>query len=262
MNHRFLHWLPASLLFALLCGPVLAEPESPATETPAQQATPAPEQPDLDVVKTEIFTLTNQFRQEQGRAQLKENPALAKAAQYFAEYMARTDKFSHTADDKQPWDRAVRYGYQYCVVAENIGYEYSSAGFSTQELGQAFITGWKNSPHHRANMLDTDLTEIGIGVAHSSETGRFYAVQDFGRPKSAMVSFTLINRTEAPVKYTVNGKSFTIEPRYRMMHESCRAPEVAFPSADDEEDQTFRPHKGSRFILTRDEQDHLVIREQ
>jgi hypothetical protein len=34
-------------------------------------------------------------------------------------------------------------------------------------------------------MLDPDVREIGVGVARSNKTGRYYAVEDFGRPLSA-----------------------------------------------------------------------------
>ena len=45
--------------------------------------------------------------------------------------MARTGKFSHSADGSEPAARAKRFGYEYCIVAENIAYIFSSEGMAT-----------------------------------------------------------------------------------------------------------------------------------
>src|SRR5579871_3700630 len=146
---------------------------------------------DLGATARTIVTLTNAFRKEEGKGPLKVNPQLSRAARYFADYLARTDKFSHTADGDEPWGRAARYGYEYCIVAENIAYRYSSAGFTTRELAEGLMRGWKKSPGHRKNLLHPDVTEIGVAVARSKHTGRYYAVQDFGRPKSQEITFRI-----------------------------------------------------------------------
>src|SRR5437660_1397706 len=157
--------------------------------------------PDVERVKEEIFASTNQFRRQQGQRELKVNKELAKAAQYFADYMARTDKYSHTADGKEPWERAAKFGYAYCIILENIAYEQSPEGFRTPDLAEGFMKGWKKSPPHRKNLLDPDIDDIGVGVAHSERTGRYYAVQNFGRPKSKEIVFKLTNETDSGVKY-------------------------------------------------------------
>src|ERR1700736_1411180 len=108
--------------------------------------------PNLGDVREKIIHSTNQFRVQEGRQELKANPELSKAAQAFAEFMARTDKYGHDADGKQPSERITDAGYEYCTVAENIAYGYNAAGFTSDELAQGLMEGWKNSPHHRANM--------------------------------------------------------------------------------------------------------------
>src|SRR5262249_1148571 len=143
--------------------------------------------------------LTNRFRREQGRGALRINPNLAKAAQEFAAYLARQDKFSHTADGKQPWERTAAQGYQECLIAENIAWESDPRGFTSRGLAQALVKGWQQSPPHRKNLLDPDLEEIGVGVAYSKKTGRYYGVQDFGRPKSEAIVFRITNQTEETI---------------------------------------------------------------
>ena len=215
--------------------------------------------PALDVtrVKQLIFTGTNAFRTQEKRGPLKTNPELAAAAQGFAEYLARTDKFSHTADGKEPWDRTTKAGYQYCIVLENIAYEYDSAGFTTEALAADFVHGWENSPEHRKNLLDPDVQDVAVGLARSSCTGRYYAVQDFGRPKSAMITFKVANRTDVPVTYAIDGRTFTAKPRYTMTYERCRPPEVRFrwgekANVTQAARKVLHPASGASYTVLRD----------
>jgi hypothetical protein len=108
-------------------------------------------------------------------------------------------------------------------------------------------------------MLDPDVEEIGVGVARSKETGRYYAVQDFGRPKSDEIRFRITNATDATVKYTVDGKTYSLEAGYTMTHRSCPAPELRFEGAGD---KTYHPRSGTRFVLREDEQGGYTAEEQ
>jgi uncharacterized protein YkwD len=106
--------------------------------------------PDLEAVATSIIDQTNAFRKQHARAAVKVNPVLSLTARYFADIMARTDRYGHNADGKQPWDRAEEHGYEYCVLLENIAWEFKSSGFTTAELARSFVEGWEKSPGHRS----------------------------------------------------------------------------------------------------------------
>jgi uncharacterized protein YkwD len=139
--------------------------------------------PDLVQVEERIVEATNAFRHSQRLPDVAVDAKLTRAAQSFADYMAKRDELAHAADGKQPWDRALAHGYDYCLVSENIGYQFNSRGFETGELARAFVEGWKHSPGHRKNMMERDAIDTGVAVARSAKTGRYYAVQMFGRPK-------------------------------------------------------------------------------
>jgi len=225
--------------------------------------------PALDLARIEhlIFTGTNLFRTQEKRAPLKINPELAEAAQAFAEYLAHTDKFSHTADGKEPWDRTTKVGYQNCIILENIAYEYNSAGFTAEVLANDCVRGWENSPGHRKNMLDPDVQDIGVGLARSSRTGRYYAVQDFGRPKSAMITFKVSDRTETPVTYTIDGQTFTASPGYTITYERSRPPELRFPWATkvnvtQAAGGVFHPTSGASYTIRTTKGDAVTIDSQ
>ena len=56
--------------------------------------------------------------------------------------------------------RADYVGYALSSLGENIAFNYSDPG--------TVMTGWMNSPGHRANILNGDYTEIGVGVARDA----------------------------------------------------------------------------------------------
>ena len=145
-------------------------------------------EPDLGEAAQAIVVGTNALRREHGLDRVEVAPRLAETARDFATFLARTDLFDHTADGRHPEDRAKSHGYDYCLVSENIAYEFHSRGFATAELARAFVEGWRNSRGHRRNMLDRDATETGVALARSSRTGRYYGVQMFGRPRAALRS--------------------------------------------------------------------------
>ena len=183
--------------------------------------------PDLDGAEARIVDLTNEFRSKEGRQPVKTNKELHAAAQYFADYMARTGRYGHTADGNQPSERARQHGYDFCLVSENIAYQYNSAGFATRQLAQQFTQGWIDSPGHRKNMLEPDVVETGVAVARS-EKGVYYAVQMFGRPKSMQVEFTVSNRSGRPVQYVIGDQRFSLPPRVTRTHTRCRPSALTF----------------------------------
>src|SRR5262249_1237480 len=142
--------------------------------------------------------------------------------------MAKTGKYGHTADDSRPADRVGKHGYEYCIVLENIAYQFRSTGFTTAMLASAFVDGWTKSAGHRKNMLDPDVTETGVAVAASADTGYWYAVQIFGRPKAQAIEFAVKNRADVEVEYQVGTESFTLPAHYTRTHQYCRPPAVTF----------------------------------
>jgi uncharacterized protein YkwD len=245
----------------------LKEQSSEESRLTPESTRSAPRSAKLARVAKGIFKATNQFRKQNDRGKLRVNSQLSRTAQYFAEYIARTGKFSHTADGKEPWERVADYGYEYCLVAENIALRYSSSGYSARDLVRGFMKSWKNSPGHRKNMLDPDVTEIGVGVARSKE-GKYYAVQDFGRPKSATIRFRISNRTNSRIDYSVDGKSYTIRPRYTVSHWRCRRPrlKVQLPgenqTASTQGGQEFHPRNGSMYVIRKNRSGDYAVKER
>jgi uncharacterized protein YkwD len=191
---------------------------------------PAAEGPDLRAVERLVLHGTNELRREQGLEALEAHARLQLAARYFAGYMARTDRYGHHADGAAPADRATRHGYEWCQVSENISYQYTSASFGTSELAQRYVAGWQRSPGHRKNMLDRHDVHTAIAVERSEQTGRYYAVQMFGRPKSMAIEFHVTNRTREAASYRMAEKTYTLDPGSTRIHQQCATQELTVRS--------------------------------
>ena len=207
--------------------------------------------PDLSRATELIVEKTNEFRRKQELEPVKPNAELAEAAQYFADYMAKTDRYGHTADGSRPSQRAKEHGYEYCLVAENIAYQFSSVGFGTQELAEKFVQGWIDSPEHRKNMVNSAATDIGVGIAQSEDSGHYYGVQMFGRPKSMRFQFQVANRADETVEYQIGDRTFPLPPRYTRTHTRCRPTELTFQWQQESEQQTktVKPTDGDQFVI-------------
>jgi uncharacterized protein YkwD len=204
--------------------------------------------PDLAAVSRSIVERTNAFRKEQGLGPAAVDDNLKAAAEAFAAFMAREDRYGHTADGDRPAGRAKAHGYAYCIVLENIAYAFDPAGFTAEKLTEEFVTGWKESPGHRKNMLDPDVTETGVAVGRSKKTGYYYAVQMFGRPKSQAIEFEVENRADEAFDYVLGGREYSLPPEYTRTHTVCRPPAVAFrwPGGKKGADEKREPGNGDR----------------
>ncbi|MEG4215440.1 CAP domain-containing protein [Microcoleus sp. Pol14C6] len=103
-----------------------------------------------------VLELTNLERSKLGLSPLTLNTQLLNAAENHSQNMALQDFFSHTGKDGSSLgSRISATGYQFSTAAENI-----AAGSSTPEQ---VVSSWMNSSGHRANILNPNLKEIGIG---------------------------------------------------------------------------------------------------
>lgn len=166
-----------------------------------------------DDVTRLLLQRTNELRAQSGWKALKAEPRLAAAAARYARYMADTDRYGHDADGRQPAERAQAAGYAHCLTAENIAFASSTRGFEAPDLARRLFDGWVQSPPHRRNLLDGDMTDVGIAVAQSARSGKHYAVQLFGRPRAMALRIELANRSRDTVQYELAGESYELEQR-------------------------------------------------
>ncbi len=137
--------------------------------------------------RTAVISLVNQERAKENLPPMRYNSFLEKSAQAHADDMKARNYFEHnTPEGTTAEDRIDRDGYlqpfkdclcsKSYIVGENIAKGQSSAA--------EVVETWMNSPDHRANIMNPDFNEIGIGITavDPSDTGfiGFYWVQNFG----------------------------------------------------------------------------------
>jgi uncharacterized protein YkwD len=132
---------------------------------------------EIEVSRTEraLFDLTNTAREKENLAPLKFNATLLKVAREHSANMAAKKEMKHELDGQKPSDRVKAAGYRYSRMGENIA-------LSDRQPLQTVFRGWMESPGHRANILNPDFEEIGIGVARDNRN-RVYYTQVFGTPR-------------------------------------------------------------------------------
>jgi len=125
--------------------------------------------------ESEVIELVNAERQDLGINPLSYDADLAVAARLHSQDMGNQDYFSHDSlDGTKFYERIIDEGYDYNLCGENI-----AAGQSTPE---DVVDTWMNSPGHRANILNPDFCDIGVGYASvAGSTYNHHWTQDFGR---------------------------------------------------------------------------------
>ena len=97
----------------------------------------------------------NNIRADRGQAPVTYSKKLEKAARAHARDMSQRGFFAHVGSDgKRVGDRVRRAGYQWCHVAENLGYR--------QENLTQVLKDWAASPSHYRAMVHPRPTEFGI----------------------------------------------------------------------------------------------------
>lgn len=103
---------------------------------------------------SEVVRLVNEQRAAYGLSKLTTSTELTKVAQTRAKELSQS--FSHTRPDGQSCFTALRdAGIDYMAAGENI-----ASGYATPE---EVVNGWMNSDGHRANILSSNFTMIGVG---------------------------------------------------------------------------------------------------
>jgi uncharacterized protein YkwD len=117
--------------------------------------------------------LTNTERAKAGLGPLTLNSQLTQAAQRYSEVLASDACFAHTCGPVPDMiQRDAQAGYAgWSAVGENI-----AAGYPSPE---DVVAGWMASPGHRANILNPDYRELGVGLASGGKYGAYWA-QEFG----------------------------------------------------------------------------------
>lgn len=110
-----------------------------------------------------VLKLVNQERSKAGLNPLKLSDKLTSIATIKAKDMADKKYFSHDSPTYgSPFQMLQQFGVSYSSAGENIA--------SGQTSAEQVMKDWMNSSGHRANILNKNYTELGVGYYKGDQT--------------------------------------------------------------------------------------------
>ncbi|OWZ09207.1 SCP-like extracellular protein [Phytophthora megakarya] len=125
---------------------------------------------------SEMLDRINAYRAQNGLPGLTIDNRLMTSAALHTQDQANNCKMTHAGSNgSRLGDRIKAQGYSFSKAAENV-----AAGQTSVEQ---VMTSWWNSPGHRANILDKDVSNVGFAKVVNNGCSNYatYWTQDFGR---------------------------------------------------------------------------------
>jgi uncharacterized protein YkwD len=164
----------AALAIALLIAPASAGATGGGTEAEPQcvDVAVAPKQATLSELSGSVLCLINRVRLRYGLAALEESPELRRSATGHSLDMVSHDYFSHDGPTGSTLGtRVASAGYLARVSSFLVGENIGGGGGRRAGSPIAVFRSWMHSPPHRANILDPDFHDAGVGVARGYPRG-------------------------------------------------------------------------------------------
>ena len=121
--------------------------------------------------ENEVVRLVNAERQKNGLKPLSADWELSRVARYKSLDMKNKGYFSHTSPTYgSPFEMMRSFGISYRSAGENIA--------RGQATPKAVLDAWLASPGHRANILNSSFTHIGVGYVSE---GKYWTQMFVGR---------------------------------------------------------------------------------
>lgn len=150
--------------------------ETPST--PSEDDTTNADTNFMAEVEAAIFNKVNEERAKAGVSTLTYNTTMQKYARIKSQDMGDNNYFSHEdLNGNLITTQMKNDGVSYRAWGENIAY--ISGVSDANALAEQFMTQWMNSSGHRANILSTNFSSIGVGVYKIGN--KVYATQEFYR---------------------------------------------------------------------------------
>lgn len=114
----------------------------------------------------QVLDLVNQERSKAGLSALGMSAELSNMAMVKAQDMYKNNYFDHNSPTHgSPFDMMKEFGITYSTAGENIA--------KGQTTPTQVMNDWMNSPGHRANILNSGYTKIGIAYYNSEWVQEF-----------------------------------------------------------------------------------------
>lgn len=139
------------------------QPQAPVQQQPASNSSSSSI---LTADEQKMLNLVNQERQKQGLVPLKVNAELVKVARAKARDMIDNNYFGHYSPTYgSPADMLRKFGISYRTMGENL-----AGNPSVEGAHQSLM----NSSGHRANILNSQFGQVGIGIVNGGPYGKMF----------------------------------------------------------------------------------------
>ena len=148
-----------------------------------------------DITIDKIINLVNLERQKASLDPLSLSPELSEAAKNKGSDMFSKNYWAHISPTGiTPWEFITDSGYQYIFAGEKLAKSFDNS--------EEVVAAWMKSPTHRANILKSEYTEIGIAVKNGRLNGEetTLVVQEFGsrvKPVSARIDESIVDNSQS-----------------------------------------------------------------
>lgn len=147
-----------------------------------------------------VFNAHNEIREREGLDKFSSNIHLTEAAQRHAEDLALNSMTGHIGSDGSTWEERIQdtdyflWVNDYYYTGENA----NNVDLDEDDVVDVTMTEWENSPIHWVNMISEDFTEIGIGVATGTYSGKpfIWFVVNFGDIQNKWPGFAQVDTTD------------------------------------------------------------------
>lgn len=182
------------------------------------------------VLPAVIVELTNDERQVESLGTLKRSSVLDTAAKLKAQDMAKNEYFAHYSPKGiSPWFWFGEAKYNFVHAGENLAIHFTDSS--------DVVTAWMDSPTHKANIMNGNYTEIGVGTAEGTYEGfkTIYVVQLFGTPAAPTVASVALPSVAGE---TITQEEVTETNENKVLSESVTLNETVEVIEADENPQT------------------------
>ncbi len=195
---------------------------------------------DVPTMEQDLFNLVNIERQKLDLAPVRFSSPLSSLARKHSQNMALRGDISHLSTSGETYsERLVEGEFYFIKNGENVAY---SQTFVSEFIHQGFM----DSPGHRANVVDPDFDELGIGVVFKKDKG-YYVTQDFIRalaPKGRI-------EAEAEVEENINRirRGYSLPPISFLAEANGYAQQYSLNKAKDRSPPPIPSHFGETHLF-------------
>lgn len=172
-----------AFLLPLVLSAACQMPLNQTVQLPQPRPDPEPLSPSVrEALERDVIDVVNHARSSSAARSLEVNPAVTRAARGHAEELARRGLLDHASETPGRETFARRLAAEGAPAWTLAGENLIQLPYTVLDVADDAVTGWLGSASHRSQMLESEYTHTGVGIARD-QRGNWYVVQVFIRQR-------------------------------------------------------------------------------